>query len=108
MAKGLLKNFLRHLTERRLSHQTDRSFTLADDPYHLFDDSQSSFDQIGQRRIVQILRFEGYHATDCRKVSPITLIQQYRFATPKSLQTRQGLAGCRTGPFLQSVARSVV
>ena len=34
MAKGLLKNFLRHLTERRLSHQTDRSFTLPDDPYH--------------------------------------------------------------------------
>ena len=32
----------------------------------------------------------------CRTVLPITLIQQYRFATPKSLPTRPWPEGCRT------------
>ena len=35
----------------------------------------------------------------CIKVSLITLILQYRFATPKPLKTRPGPEGCRTIPF---------
>ena len=35
----------------------------------------------------------------CRTVLRITLIRQYRFATPKSLRTRPGLGRCTTVPF---------
>ena len=39
----------------------------------------------------------------CRTVLPIILIQQYRFATPKSLQTRPGPVGCTTAPLCNGV-----
>ena len=39
----------------------------------------------------------------CRKVSPITLVLQYRFATPNSLKPRPGLEGCKIAPLCNLV-----
>ena len=58
----------------------------------------------GQRRHLRRgVLIVGGHAgvpdQHCRTVSPIPLIRQYRFATPKPLQTRPGPEGCTTVPF---------
>ena len=39
----------------------------------------------------------------CRKVSPITLVLQYRFATPKFLRACPGPWGCETAPLCNCV-----
>ena len=44
----------------------------------------------------------GVPGQHCRKVSPIILIRQYRFATPKPLQTRPGPGVAE--PFLSAAA----
>ena len=52
------------------------------------------------RRGVLIVRgHAGVPDQHCTKVSPITLIRQYRFATPNPLKTRPGPGRCKTVPL---------